>query len=108
MKKVVTPAIDEITFYLSTKLINENSKNALKLNKEVNSEKLKMLQNKLAVVPIDKANGNIEFVAHRYYARVLIIEPGLSNVSKTVSIYMKAIKPADKFQAKWYKIYWNK
>ena len=89
-------AIDEITFYLSTKLKNENSKNASKLNKEIIPEELKILHDKLIVVTIDKASGNIEFVGHGYYAQVLINEIGLSNVSKTVSIYMKAIKPADK------------
>ena len=62
--------IDEVTFYFSTKLINENSKNVLKLCKEIISEKSKMLRDKLTIVPIDKASGNTEFVDHRYYGHM--------------------------------------
>lgn len=62
--------IDEINFHFSTKLINENSRNILKLSKEIISEESKMLHDKLTIVPIDKASGNIEFFGHRYYGHM--------------------------------------
>ena len=57
-------------FHFSTKLINENSRNILKLSKEIISEESKMLHDKLTIVPIDKASGNIEFFGHRYYGHM--------------------------------------
>lgn len=62
--------IDQINFHFSTKLINENSRNILKLSKEIISEESKMLHDKLTIVPIDKASGNIEFFGHRYYGHM--------------------------------------
>ena len=44
--------IDEKICHLSAKLITENSKNALKLKDEIETEKLKMLQNQFVVAPI--------------------------------------------------------
>ena len=60
------PAITEKTSHLSAKLTTKNSKNLLKLKDEIITEKLKMLHNKFAVAPVDKASGNVVFACQKH------------------------------------------
>ena len=57
---------------LSTKVTIEKSKNTLKLEDETITEKLKMLDNNLVFVPIDKASGNDDLFCQRHDAQFLI------------------------------------
>ena len=95
-KRTVISALDEKISHLSIKLATGNSKNILGLRDEIITEELKMLQNKFAVAPIDKASGNVTFVGQRHYVQVLINEIGQNNVNKIISACMKVIKPVDK------------
>jgi glutamate formiminotransferase len=45
------------------------------------SQCLKNLKNKYIITPIDKATGNVAFICKRYYAKVLISELGLNDIS---------------------------
>ena len=56
----------------STKLTTERSKNTLKLKDEIITDELKLLHEKLVVVPIDKASSNDVFVCQKHYVQVLI------------------------------------
>lgn len=66
LKQAVMPAITEKISHLSAKLTTKNGKNLLKLKDEIITEKLKMLHNKFAVVPVDKASGNVAFVCQKH------------------------------------------
>ena len=89
-------ATDEKVTHISTKLITENSKNTLKVKDNIINEKLKMLQNKFIIVPIDKASDNVVFLYQTHYAQVLINEFGLNNVNSISSTQTKATKVVDK------------
>lgn len=62
---------EKISHHL-TKLTTKRSKNTLKLKDEIITDELKLLHEKLVVVPIDKASSNDAFVCQKHYVQVLI------------------------------------
>ena len=54
-----------------------------------------MLYNKLVVVPIDKASGNVVFACQGHYGEVFINELGLNNVNNINSAYANPTKPVE-------------
>lgn len=79
VNKQVILTIDDNISHLSTKLATENAKilKYKKKRKEKITQESNMLQNKLAVDPIDKASGYVAYVCLRHYAQVSIDELGL-------------------------------
>ena len=64
-----------------------NSKNALIWKDQIITEEFKTLHNKLVVLHINKASGNVAFLGQKNYAPVLINEQGLNNVNNIMSTY---------------------
>ena len=89
-------AIDEKISHISTKVTTEKSKITLILKNKIITEESKILHNKFVAFPIDKYDGNVDFVCQRHYAQVLINELSLNNSNNITSTDTKATKPVDK------------
>lgn len=63
--KAMMSAIDRKIHHLSVKVTAEKIKCVFKPKDEIITQKLKMLREKLDVVPVDKANSNVIFVCQK-------------------------------------------
>ena len=76
---------------IRNKIINTPNTFPCTTNIQIFKNKIKEIQNKFVIVPVDKANSNFGFICKKYYAQILIDEISSSNTFEVSHRDLKSI-----------------